>query len=79
MLKRITLAARAPVYHHTLQVIVALKAGVADRVYDWTKVIALEGWKIWKTDSAEQKAPSLFGRWAEQEGAWRETVLTLCS
>ena len=43
------------------------------------EVITLEGRKIWKPIAGEHKAPSLFGRWAEQEGAWKEMVVTLCS
>jgi hypothetical protein len=42
MLKKIALAALAPVYHEASQVIVALKAGVADRIYRLDEVIALE-------------------------------------
>jgi hypothetical protein len=55
MLKSITLAALAPVYHQTSQVIVALKAGVADRVYRLDEVIALESWKIRKPVQASKK------------------------
>ena len=29
-----------------------------------------------ETGTGQQKAPSLLGRWVEQEGAWREMVLT---
>jgi hypothetical protein len=55
MLKSITLPALAPVYHQTSQVIVALKAGVADRVYRLDEVIAFKGWKIWKPVQASKK------------------------
>jgi hypothetical protein len=56
MLKRIMLAARPPVYHQTLQVILALKAGVADRVYQFRGSNCVGKLENMETGTGKQKS-----------------------
>jgi len=79
MLKSITLAALAPVYHQTLQVILALKATRRRSGLPIGRSNCAGRLENMETGTGKQKAPSLFGRWAEQEGARRGMVSTFCS